>query len=147
MPNDRADPRRGPRIQGLAETALFVGDVGAARAFYEEVLGLELLHQDGRGCLFALPGRQLLLLVAHAVTGRPSSTPGGTVPACGATGSMHVAFAIAHRDVERWRERLAEHGVEVEGEVTWERGGRSLYFRDPEGHLLELATPGIWETF
>jgi catechol 2,3-dioxygenase-like lactoylglutathione lyase family enzyme len=31
--------------------------------------------------------------------------------------------------------------------VGWPRGGRSVYFRDPDGHSVELATPGLWETY
>jgi len=31
--------------------------------------------------------------------------------------------------------------------VKWSRGGESLYFRDPDDHLVELATPGIWATY
>ena len=45
------------------------------------------------------------------------------------------------------RESLESRGVEVVREVEWELGGRSLYFRDPDGHLLELATPGVWEVY
>ena len=31
--------------------------------------------------------------------------------------------------------------------TSWSRGGRSIYFRDPDGHLLELATPGLWAVY
>ena len=49
-------------------------------------------------------------------------------------------------DLESWEKRLAEHGVEIESRARWTRGGRSVYFRDPDGHSLELVTPGTWET-
>ena len=51
------------------------------------------------------------------------------------------------RDVERWERWLREQDIEVESKLEWEKGGRSLYFRDPDGHLLELASPGVWETY
>ncbi len=35
----------------------------------------------------------------------------------------------------------------IEGATSWSRGGRSIYFRDPDGHLLELATPGLWSVY
>ena len=41
----------------------------------------------------------------------------------------------------------AERGVAIEGATNWSRGGRSIYFRDPDGHLLELATPGLWTVY
>ena len=43
-----------------------------------------------------------------------------------------------------WEETLAAHAVAIEGRTDWPRGGTSIYFRDPDGHLLELATPGLW---
>lgn len=46
-----------------------------------------------------------------------------------------------------WEQQLAEHGVEIEGRMRWEQGAESIYFRDPDGHLLELVTPGIWANY
>jgi catechol 2,3-dioxygenase-like lactoylglutathione lyase family enzyme len=55
-----------------------------------------------------------------------------------------VAFAVAEAELPAWRERLGAAGVEVEAEIEWPRGGRSLYVRDPAGNSVELATPRIW---
>ena len=46
-----------------------------------------------------------------------------------------------------WEDRLGRHGVAIEGRTAWPRGGQSLYVRDPDGHLLEFATPGLWATY
>jgi len=46
-----------------------------------------------------------------------------------------------------WEKRLAENEVAVESKVKWERGGQSIYFRDPDGNLLELVTPGVWPIY
>ena len=46
-----------------------------------------------------------------------------------------------------WEARLAEEAIAIEGRTKWRRGGESIYFRDPDGHLLELATPGLWPGF
>ncbi len=132
-----------PKLKGLLETALFVEDPLRAAGFYEGVLGLEKFRSDERGCAFVLPGEQVLLLVKHGVTREPNTTPGGVVPSCGASGSMHLAFAIADSELESWKTHLEARSVEIESEVAWERGGCSLYFRDPDGHLLELATLAI----
>ena len=64
----------------------------------------------------------------------------------------HVAQATSplpfpQTALETWRTRLRECGIEIESEVQWERGGASLYFRDPDANLLELATPGVWPNY
>lgn len=51
------------------------------------------------------------------------------------------------RRLADWEARLAQAEVEIEGRATWPRGGKSIYFRDPDGHLVELATPGLWPTY
>jgi len=60
-------------------------------------------------------------------------------------GPGHIAFGISKDAVDSWRARLAKHGVGLLSEINWESGAQSLYFRDPDGHMIELATPGIWE--
>ena len=138
-----------PNVNGLAETALFVENLSRARDFYQQVVGLEKLRESEVGCVFVVTKEQLLLLVSQEKSRVPSETPGGVVPAClvgpGETlGAGHIAFAVAEADLDAWRTRLESKGAEVLSEVAWERGARSLYFRDPDGHLLELATSGLW---
>ena len=43
-----------------------------------------------------------------------------------------------------WRTHLEQNGVVIEREITWPKGGRSIYFRDPGGNSIELASPKIW---
>jgi catechol 2,3-dioxygenase-like lactoylglutathione lyase family enzyme len=62
-------------------------------------------------------------------------------------GRLHLAFSIAPAALEEWEHRLRQHGVAIESRKTWERGGQSIYFRDPDQHLLELATPGVWSIY
>jgi len=69
------------------------------------------------------------------------------VPAHDAGGPGHLAFAIDAADIPEWETRLAELGVAIESRVTWERGGFSLYFRDPDNRSVELASPGIWPNY
>jgi catechol 2,3-dioxygenase-like lactoylglutathione lyase family enzyme len=88
-----------------------------------------------------------LLLFRKGSTAEPAVLPGGTIPPHDGGGRLHLAFAVSAVELEAWRERLRSHGVSIEGEVKWPRGGTSLYFRDPDDHLVELATPGLWSTF
>ena len=59
------------------------------------------------------------------------------------TGPAHFAFAIDKEDVATWLDRLNTLGIPIESRVDWARGGHSIYFRDPDGRSVELATPGL----
>ena len=62
-------------------------------------------------------------------------------------GEPHLAFAIRADELAGWEEWLAENGIAVEEKRMWELGGRSVYFRDPDRHLIEIATPGVWSIY
>ncbi len=82
----------------------------------------------------------MLLLFTKGGSVRPTITPGGLIPATDGEGSLHLAFGIAPSAFDEWRERIKGVGVPIESEVTWPEGGRSLYFRDPDRHVIELKT-------
>jgi catechol 2,3-dioxygenase-like lactoylglutathione lyase family enzyme len=96
---------------------------------------------------YAVGGRDVLLVFRKGTTGQTVSLPSGTIPGHGGDGTLHVAFAIGKEELGRWEAHLASRRVVIEGRNDWERGGRSIYFRDPDGHLLELATPGLWSVY
>ena len=73
-----------------------------------------------------------------------AASAGRNVPAHGAQGPGHACFAVAEAALDGWQPRLTAAGVAIEQEMSWPRGGRSFYFRDPAGNSLELATPRIW---
>jgi catechol 2,3-dioxygenase-like lactoylglutathione lyase family enzyme len=136
-----------PEVHGLLETSLYVADLARSAAFYQELFGLRPLARDERFCALEVAGRQVLLLFLQGASLTPIRTPGGTIGPHDARGRIHLAFAVAAADLAGWRERLADRGVTAESEVQWPRGGVSLYFRDPDGNLVELATPGIWAIY
>jgi catechol 2,3-dioxygenase-like lactoylglutathione lyase family enzyme len=136
-----------PRLAGILETALYADDLARARHFYEGVLGLSSLFADERLCAYAVGGRSMLLLFRRGASLETAHLPGGTIPPHDGHGPLHVAFAIAAEELAGWEQHLARHGILVEGRTEWPRGGKSIYFRDPDGHLLELATPGLWAIY
>jgi catechol 2,3-dioxygenase-like lactoylglutathione lyase family enzyme len=136
-----------PKLNAVLETALYVDDLTRAKAFYESSLGLPLLFGNQRMCAFDVGGRSVLLLFLRGGSSEDMTTSGGTIPGHDGQGPLHIGFAIASGDLAAWEERLKECGIPVQSRVTWPRGGTSLYFRDPDGHVLELATPGLWETY
>lgn len=136
-----------PPVQDVLETSLYVDDLARSLAFYRALFDLEVLVADDRLCALAVAGRQILLLFRKGMSAAPVVLPGGTIPGHDGGGRLHLAFAVAAADLPAWEEQLRQQGVEVESTVTWRRGGRSLYFRDPDGHLVELATPGVWAIY
>jgi catechol 2,3-dioxygenase-like lactoylglutathione lyase family enzyme len=136
-----------PKLDGIVETAIHTQDMTRARAFYGHVLGLEPIHSDDRLSAYAVGGRDVLLVFRKGATGETVTLPSGTIPGHGGDGTLHVAFAIGKDELEHWETHLASYGVVIEGRNVWARGGRSIYFRDPDGHLLELATPGLWSVY
>ena len=136
-----------PKLNSVLETALYVDDLPRARAFYEESLGLPVLFGNRRMCAFDIGGKSVLLLFLRGASSEDMPTPGGTIPGHDGQGPLHVGFAVTGGELAEWEALLHERGIPVESRVTWSRGGTSVYFRDPDGHLLELATPGLWATY
>ena len=136
-----------PRRYRIGETALYVDDLDRARAFYEDKLGLAPLLKTKTLFAYDVGGANVLLLFQRGASLQTQSAAEGTIPPHDGNGPLHIAFAIDADELPAWEARLEERGIAVEGRMQWERGGTSLYFRDPDGHLLELATPGLWRTY
>jgi catechol 2,3-dioxygenase-like lactoylglutathione lyase family enzyme len=136
-----------PPIRGVLETAIYVADLSRARQWYQELLGCPLMVDDARMCAFDVGGRDVLLLFLEGGTPAAVVTPGGSIPPHDARGQMHFALAVDAADLPDWERRLAERGIAIESRVRWSRGGTSVYFRDPDGHLVEFATPGLWANY
>ncbi|HYO83877.1 MAG TPA: VOC family protein [Bryobacteraceae bacterium] len=136
-----------PTLSDLKETALYVGDLERAVPFYRDVLGLGILVADSRFCALDVAGKHILLLFARGASREPISIPGGTIPPHDGAGQIHAAFSVDVAELPAWESHLLAHGIDILSRVSWPRGGHSIYFRDPDGHLLELLTPGVWSTY
>jgi catechol 2,3-dioxygenase-like lactoylglutathione lyase family enzyme len=136
-----------PRLDGVLETALYVDDLERAAKFYESVLGLKPLVSDNRFRAYGGGGKSVLLLFKRGATLETVRLPGGTIPPHDGHGPLHMAFAVSVDELDAWEKQLASHNVAIEGRTDWPKGGKSIYFRDPDGHLLELATPGLWAVY
>ena len=131
------------RAQRVMETCLYVDDLEAAEKFYTEVIGLDVIVRRQDRHVFFRIGDAMYLLFNPKITANADSSS-NAVPTHGAHGSGHVAFAMQEDEIDAWREHLLKHNVEIEKELTWSRGGFSIYFRDPAGNCLELVTSGTW---
>ena len=135
-----------PAIRRILETALDCDDLRATAAFYQRLFDTAPILDSDRLVVFDA-GQGTLLLLFQRGNADPLPTPGGLIPGHDAGGPGHFAFAIDADELAAWEDRLSQLGIAIESRVTWERGGTSVYFRDPDGRSVEFATPGIWPTY
>jgi len=133
-----------PQVNGILETSLYVERLTQSVEFYRRVFGFEPIDTDPiegitdetRLCAMRAGDRSVLLLFKKGATADTN-----------ATGAIHVAFGISRSELPSWEAWLSQQGVTIELRKTWKYGGEALYFRDPDGHLLEVVTPGVWSIF
>jgi len=135
-----------PRVRRLLELALYCDDLPRTAAFYQTLLETQPMLAGDRLVALDAGAGTVLLLFQRGNSGA-LDTAGGLVPGHDGGGPVHLAFAIAADEVPAWDARLHTLGIAIESRVSWDRGGTSVYFRDPENRSVELATPGIWPTY
>ena len=133
-------------IRRILETALDCNDLRVSAEFYRRLFDATPMLDSERLVVFEA-GEGTLLLLFQRGNADPLPTPGGVIPGHTAGGPGHFAFAIDASQLAAWERRLANLEIPIESRVIWERGGTSLYFRDPDGRSVELATPGLWPTY
>ncbi len=130
-----------PKTEGILESSLYVDDVAGSARFYEKIFGFRVISDFGeRGCAMQAGNRQVLLLFKKGGSREMQSPHDGD-------GELHLAFAIPAAELANWELWLAKNEIAVEEKCAWEMGGQSLYFRDPDRHLIEVATPGVWSIY
>jgi catechol 2,3-dioxygenase-like lactoylglutathione lyase family enzyme len=130
-----------PATNGILESSLYVDDLARSIRFYEDVMGFRVVSNFAeRGCAMEAGPHQVLLLFKKGASRAIQSPHDGD-------GELHVAFAIPAAELAKWEAWLASKGIAIEEKRSWELGGWSIYFRDPDQHLLELATPGVWPVY
>lgn len=122
------------------ESVLYAEDLVAARKFYVGVLELEEISFDGDRDLFLRCDGSILIIFKASRTKIHDSM----VPPHGTVGAGHLAFSATEQEIESWRSKLTKFGVDIIDEIHWKNGAHSIYFNDPAGNVLELATPCLW---
>ncbi|KAL2140326.1 hypothetical protein VTI28DRAFT_3970 [Corynascus sepedonium] len=139
-----------PKLGQIVETVLYTSNVGKLAAWYKDVLGLTPFIESPAVVGFSLPNNTILLLFDRATTTKDKVSEGGVIPNHGAETSLgqHIAFACADADeLDEWEKHFQDHEVEIAGRMQWEKGGKSVYVRDCEGHLIEIMTRGVWVVY
>ena len=130
-----------PKTEGILESSLYVDDMPRSVQFYEKIFGFRVISDFGaRGCAMDAGNRHVLLLFKKRGSLEMTTPHDGD-------GELHLAFAISAGELASWEAWLEKNGIAVEEKRFWELGGCSLYFRDPDRHLLEVATPGVWSIY
>jgi catechol 2,3-dioxygenase-like lactoylglutathione lyase family enzyme len=121
----------------ISAITLFVEDLDAARAFYRDVLGLAVHYEDAESVVFAFGTMLVNLLVTSAA---PELIEPATVAA--PEGGNRFQLTVDVGDVDAMCERLTARGVVLlNGPIDRPWGVRTAAFRDPAGHIWELAQP------
>jgi len=124
---------------GILEASLYVSDIERADDFYSNVLRLRRIRKKVEREVAYRLGETVLLLFRPEVTAVQTD-----LPAHSAEGTGHLALSMCHHQIDAWRAHLQHCGVKIEREKQWQRGGYSMYFRDPDGNCVELATANVW---
>jgi catechol 2,3-dioxygenase-like lactoylglutathione lyase family enzyme len=134
-----------PGLSGVLETSLYVDNLEAAERFYGRILGLPKIYfVPGRQLVFRCESGVLLIFDPKQTQGEQMVINGGAIPLHGTRGAGHMAFRVSKEQLNPWREHLRANDVAIESEITWANGAHSIYFRDPAGNSLEIATADIW---
>ena len=112
---------------GVDHVVLHVSDVERSKKFYTEVLGMTPYREDD-GQVFLHAGRQGVALFRKE----------GETPLTAGNDLNHLALNVAAGSYETLKAELKSHGVAVTGRPGEDR---CIYFRDPDGHRLQLTLP------
>ena len=126
--------RRSPfsAIRAIDYTVIFVRDMAAMRRFYEDVLGMSLLRELSANWIEYGLGPNTLALAKPGRTAADAPIPAGSA-------SLQLAFKVSASEVDACADELVRHGVALLSPPTNQPfGHRTMFFRDPDGNLLEI---------
>ncbi len=126
--------RRSPfnSIRAIDYTVIFVRDMAAMRRFYEDVLAFPLSRELSPNWIEYGLGSNTLALARPSRTAADAPIPAGSA-------SLQLAFRVSVAEVDQCANELARHGVALLSPPTNQSfGHRTLFFRDPDGNLLEV---------
>ena len=139
-----------PKLGQIVETILYTSSATKLAEWYTTTFCLTPFLSTPNVVGFSLPNNTILLLFDRTSTTADKTFSTGTIPKHGCeTGlGQHIAFACdGVEELKEWEKWFEEKEVEILGRMEWERGGRSVYVKDWEGHVIEVMTRGVWEVY
>jgi catechol 2,3-dioxygenase-like lactoylglutathione lyase family enzyme len=119
-------------IRAIDYTVIFVRDMAAMRRFYEDILRFPLIRELSPGWIEYRVGGNILALSTPRLTAADVPTPDGSA-------SLQLAFKVSAPEVDQCADELVRRGVTLLSPPTDHAfGHRTLFFRDPDGNLLEV---------
>jgi catechol 2,3-dioxygenase-like lactoylglutathione lyase family enzyme len=127
-------------IKQIKETCLYVTDLHQTFEFYHQKLKFPFISKvEGRHVFFRAGASVLLCFIAE------KTRTDKNLPTHDGSGHLHLAFEVSPQEYQAWKKKVSELNIAIEHEQEWKNGLHSFYFRDPDGHLLEIVPEGIWE--
>lgn len=128
-------------INQIKESSLYVQDLERTETFYNGKLNFEVIGREKERHIFFKVGSSVLLCFLARATERDETLP----PHYG-EGKLHIAFEVPKSDYEAMKKWITSKGIDIEHEQHWFGEYSSFYFRDPDGHSLEIVQEGMWDT-
>lgn len=127
-------------ILQIKETCIYIKDLERTQSFYSKTLGLPVIDKKEDRHIFFRAGTSVLLCFIPEASSRETE-----LPPHWANGPAHLAFEVPGSEYHNWQKRITEAGIEVIHEQSWGDRYGSFYFHDPDGHVLEIVQPGMWD--
>ncbi|PIY08786.1 MAG: glyoxalase [Flexibacter sp. CG_4_10_14_3_um_filter_32_15] len=127
-------------IQKIKETCLYVTDLDKTEAFYHKKLELPIISRKEDAFIFFRAGSDVLLCFMNDYAKNQEGLPPHF-----ANGKIHFAFEVKTEDYQKWKEKMKDYQIKITHEQEWKNGLLSFYFEDPDGHVLEIVSEGIWD--
>lgn len=128
------------KITQIKETCLYVQNLSITKEFYNLKLDLPVISSVDNRHIFFRAGSSVLLCFNPEATKAEANLPPHF-----AYGFQHIAFEVGVAEYQPWLKKIENAGIEIIHLQEWKKGLQSFYFKDPDGHVLEIVPEGIWE--
>ena len=132
------------KFRKIVETCIYSYDLEKMKDFYVNTIGLQFISEEKGRHVFLKVGKSMLLIFNPKNTMVKSNSIFPIHGAITPPSIVHFALEIEKEDYENSKTMLNKNKIEIEKEIIWKKGTKSLYFRDPTGNLVEFITRDSW---